>query len=41
MGHYQLNLIQITHHPKHGLEQVLSNVDIQHSLCHCNMHVLG
>ena len=26
----QLNLFQITYHPKHGLKQVLSNVDIQH-----------
>ena len=37
----QLNLFQVTYHPKHGLKQVLSNVDIQHYLRHSNMHVLG
>ena len=39
MGHYQLNLIQTTYHSKHGLKQVLSDVDMQHCLRHSNWHV--
>ena len=33
IGHYQVNLIQITYHPKYFLNQVLRSVDIQHYLC--------